>query len=451
MSGTAGSGTATRTGFEGTARDFWESRPRRPRRGRKIAGVAAGIGERYEIDPVIVRVVLVVAAVLGGGLGLLVYVLGWLLLPDEGDEVSAAEALIGRGRSSMSHGLTAVLCIALFPLSGMTFGPSWLGGTAIVGIALLGTGMYLLHRNRGHLNRPASAYATSAGAAPVFFRAEPETDGGAGEAGASGGVSGGASGGAPDGVAGGGVSGVSGGGVSGAPGGWDPLGADPTAWALPDAAESAPHAPHTPRPPRRRSPLAAITFALALLTAAVGTVLLVFGQEWFTPAHVIGLTLAVLGLGMVAGAFTGGTRGLAALAVPLAIAGLLLTAVPFDDLPDGGWDPIDDKPTSLEDLRSVYERTGGEIKLDLTELPPSSEPIEVKAAVGMGHIEITVPEDADVKYVCSTNVGEVNCLGDEQSGAGPELTVRHSSEGSGDQQFILNVSAKVGQVEVLRG
>lgn len=51
---------------------------------RKIAGVAAGVAEYFEFDPVAVRVAFVVAAVLGSGLGLLVYLVMWIVVPDEG-------------------------------------------------------------------------------------------------------------------------------------------------------------------------------------------------------------------------------------------------------------------------------------------------------------------------------------------------------------------------------
>jgi phage shock protein PspC (stress-responsive transcriptional regulator) len=69
-----------RDGIEGVVKDFWASRPRRPRYGRKIAGVAEGIGNRYAVDPVIVRVALVVTALFGGA-GVMFYLLGWLMPP----------------------------------------------------------------------------------------------------------------------------------------------------------------------------------------------------------------------------------------------------------------------------------------------------------------------------------------------------------------------------------
>src|SRR5690606_40124073 len=78
-----------------TVKDSSISRPRRTVRGRVVAGVAAGIGARYGIDPVLVRVALLVATVFGG-FGVTLYLIGWLLLPDERDDVSALESWVDR-------------------------------------------------------------------------------------------------------------------------------------------------------------------------------------------------------------------------------------------------------------------------------------------------------------------------------------------------------------------
>ncbi len=48
---------------------------------RKIAGVCGGLGEYFEIDPSLMRV-LAVAFVLAGGSGLLAYILAWIIVPE---------------------------------------------------------------------------------------------------------------------------------------------------------------------------------------------------------------------------------------------------------------------------------------------------------------------------------------------------------------------------------
>ncbi|SBT51245.1 PspC domain-containing protein [Micromonospora narathiwatensis] len=84
----------------------------RPRDGRYLAGVCAAIGRATNTDPVLWRVVL---AVLGffGGIGILVYLTAWLIIPGEGDTASPVESMLGRGRSSMSPVTVIVLSIVV--------------------------------------------------------------------------------------------------------------------------------------------------------------------------------------------------------------------------------------------------------------------------------------------------------------------------------------------------
>ncbi len=117
----------------------WLRRPRRSTGDRRIAGVAGGLGRAFGIDPVLIRVAFVVLTVFGGFGGLL-YVLGWLLLPSDGDEVSAVEALLGRGSSSvppaLAVGLVVVAVIAAFSMFswGLPFLPLAVGGVIVLAI-----------------------------------------------------------------------------------------------------------------------------------------------------------------------------------------------------------------------------------------------------------------------------------------------------------------------------
>jgi phage shock protein C len=53
---------------------------RRSSRDRMVAGVAGGIGEYFDIDPVLVRIAFV-AATLFAGTGLILYPIAWLVMP----------------------------------------------------------------------------------------------------------------------------------------------------------------------------------------------------------------------------------------------------------------------------------------------------------------------------------------------------------------------------------
>ncbi|MFI2709844.1 PspC domain-containing protein [Micromonospora sp. NPDC018662] len=128
----------------------------RPREGRYLAGVCAAIGRATNTDPVLWRVLL---AVLGffGGIGILVYVAAWLIIPGEGDTASPVESMLGRGRSSMSPvtvivlGIVVAVGFAYVVTDG--FRAILLGAVILVGGALL-------------LNRDQRGPASGAGAYP---------------------------------------------------------------------------------------------------------------------------------------------------------------------------------------------------------------------------------------------------------------------------------------------
>lgn len=62
----------------------------RSRSERWLAGVCGGIGNYFNTDPTVIRVLFVVAALILGG-GLLIYLILWLIIPLEPDVVEALE------------------------------------------------------------------------------------------------------------------------------------------------------------------------------------------------------------------------------------------------------------------------------------------------------------------------------------------------------------------------
>lgn len=52
---------------------------------KKIAGVCGGVAEYFGIDATIVRIALVIFIALGGS-GLLLYLIGWLVMPKKPDD-----------------------------------------------------------------------------------------------------------------------------------------------------------------------------------------------------------------------------------------------------------------------------------------------------------------------------------------------------------------------------
>ncbi len=47
---------------------------------KMIAGVCGGLGEYFDIDPTIVRLIVVASALAAGG-GLVAYILAWIIIP----------------------------------------------------------------------------------------------------------------------------------------------------------------------------------------------------------------------------------------------------------------------------------------------------------------------------------------------------------------------------------
>ena len=54
----------------------------RSKKDRMLGGVCAGLGEHFDIDPTVIRLVWAVITVISIGTGVLVYILAWILIPE---------------------------------------------------------------------------------------------------------------------------------------------------------------------------------------------------------------------------------------------------------------------------------------------------------------------------------------------------------------------------------
>jgi len=64
----------------------------RPRLGRKVAGVCLGFSEYFDLDVSLVRLVWLVTSLLSGGVGVIAYVIAWIVMPNEPALLPAAPA-----------------------------------------------------------------------------------------------------------------------------------------------------------------------------------------------------------------------------------------------------------------------------------------------------------------------------------------------------------------------
>jgi phage shock protein PspC (stress-responsive transcriptional regulator) len=212
----------------------------RSRDDRMVAGVCGGAGRYFDIDPVIPRVVLAGLAVFGGA-GLVIYALGWLLLPEDGEPTTRLERWLEGRRGDRTRDLVIVIA-ALIALS-FVFNPSpfahRISGAAFVIIVVL-TVAALVRRHRG--SRVDTVTATHG----------------------------------------------------------QPFGPT-TAPYGPAAYQPAP----VVRRPRERSWLGWLTFGATLLVAGIMCVVALAGWAHPQPADVLAASIAVIGVGVLVGAVAG--------------------------------------------------------------------------------------------------------------------------------------------------
>jgi len=388
--------------------------------GRHIAGVAGGLARHFDIDPIVVRVVLVVLVFFGGA-GLLLYAVGWLLIPEE-DTGRATVRMDARSRSLVLYvaaGL-AVLAILGDTVGGYHF--PW--PLVVIGLVVL-----VIVGQRGRLPRGGIGDAR-VGWAPwnrITDPVEPTS--------------------APDSAAGS-AAGPAGATrvdlTKGAPGG-----------TVPPAAPTPPPAPPAyapaPRDPRKRGPiLFGLTLAVIALAEGILGMADVAGADIAAPAYPA-LALGIIGAGLVLGAFWGRAGG-------LILLGLLGTVVLVASVAAHEWDVtgrhIDISPTSAAALSSRYDFDLGEARIDLTRLDPADlDGRTLTIDGGVGHIRIVVPDGVEVHAHGSVDgPGQVEIFDTSRGGFDSALSeTRPAADGTTVDAPVLTVDATldIGSVEIL--
>jgi PGF-CTERM protein len=395
---------------------------RRSRSDRKALGVAGGLGQWAGVDPLVFRVLFVVLTVFGGS-GLLLYALGWLLVPEDGETESEAQRLVnGRSRSSAATviGILVVLVIGIAATGWfIDSGPGFGGLGALVAVIAI---VVLISRNhRGPVT------GTGPGAVPAGPPSAPAEPGAYGQTPGTAYVA------AP----------------SPAPSPATPP-TVPTASYTPTTTYPV-YVPAPPAPPRERSVLGRVTVSLALIVVGV-----LIGWNGATDSDVpvraiIAAALAVVGLGLVVGAYVGRARGLVVLGVLLT---LLVSAAAVADIPvRGGVGDRTWAPATVSDLHDPYRLGVGQSELDLTQLDlASAGRTRVEIRQGVGHLLVIVPDNVVVRVVADANAGEVLLPGQHQVN-GTDLSERVVlPEGSAPSAAVLVVDAElgVGSLEVRR-
>lgn len=352
---------------------------------RRIAGVAGGLARHLDVDPIIVRVALVVLVFFGGS-GLLLYAAGWLLVPEEGtpdqplglDERSRRVALIGAG------------VLAALAALGDWAGAFWFPWPVVI-VALLV--LWFLNRNQQQAGTPTSGYGSNLTGSTYdgFAQAGPAYAG---------------------------------------PTYTGPT-YDPTAYVR-------------PRNPRKRGPVL-FWATLALIAIGVGTLGVIDAAGTDVPeAGYAALAMAITGVMLVLGAFWGRAGGLILVGLIAAIATVGGTA--SGDWEDTR---LSITPLDPGQVRDSYDFGSGEMTLDLSGVTDVDALDGHRLSVdgGVGTVEVIVPAGMDVTVDASTGVGQAEVFGRATGGFGAQQD-GFLDGGAEVPDMTIEVDLGVGQVTV---
>jgi phage shock protein PspC (stress-responsive transcriptional regulator) len=235
---------------------------------------------------------------------------------------------------------------------------------------------------------------------------------------------------------------------------WLLMPAGPPAYGPPNYGMPAEQRVKAPLGPR--SPVPGLTIAALLI--AVGLLALInrFGGWDVHPRVFLGTALLVVGLGLIAAAFSTGRTargGLIALGVVLSLALLVASTQPWKNVRGGVGDRTF-RPVAESQVRDVYRGGLGDMTVDLTGVDVSNlaAPITTRVEHGVGDLEIRVPRDADVRLDVMSGVGSIDTFGQGSvdNGFFPG-TGSGSWVDDGRAEFVIAVHNGAGDVEVSRG
>jgi phage shock protein PspC (stress-responsive transcriptional regulator) len=455
----------------------------------KLAGVCAGVARHWNVDPVLVRVGCVLLA-LSGGIGLVLYVAGWLLIPDDGKEKPVIHDLLGEQATRLSRevwiAIVVLACIvsviALGGISPFGFGP------ALILALIWYFGYY-----RSKVRRPApppGGPTPPAVPQPTEFYSHPGPPTAFTEAAAAwrerivqvqretaarqapGPVSPPApqpfspqpSGTQP--------SGPQPFGTTVPPGGWPVEAAEdrsePDGWARPPEADDQqaflahpdPVGLYAPEPVSTPVRVKAADLPSARRLRLVGLLLLGLTLTGLAIADSVGVAvpavvylaaaLLVVGLVLVAATWFGRARGILPVGIVLAIATAVATAVPQVPTPDQ-WQPHHVSYSTVAELPAAGDTFDlGAADVDLSQLALRKD-ATYTASVDLGALTVTVPPDVNVALDYTVDAGSVTVFG-VQKANGTELhaVLPADSSQTGRPTLTLKLSADVGQIEVKR-
>ncbi len=192
-----------------------------------------------------------------------------------------------------------------------------------------------------------------------------------------------------------------------------------------------------------RSPLGWYVTAATLIAIGVAAMLDRATSLALLPGQYFGLALTFVGAGLLIGSWWGRAR---VLILPALLVLLLGIPAAFLTVPlEGGVGGPYYAPTSMSELDEQYQLAFGRLTVDLTELPVSTEPINVEAAVGAGGLRVIVPDNVQLRVDTEVGAGATSVLGETQGGT--DLS-NHYEIGDLGRLIVLHLSTGIGGIEV---
>ncbi|MBT8227429.1 MAG: PspC domain-containing protein [Dactylosporangium sp.] len=420
----------------------------RPLSGRYLAGVCAALGQATRSDPVLWRVLLSVL-VLFGGVGLLVYLVAWLLIPAEGDTASPLEAALGRGQSGTSPVVVVVVSVAVTMMFLITvFGDSRVGFLGL--LVVVGLAVWLTRRGPMAGQPPVPMPGATPGQpGPGAQPMPPPADAAEGASSTDA---------APTVT----LPGTSPTATTQPLTPHGPFATSPYAASLgytypPDAPAAAypglkpPGMPPQPPRPRRRSALGRLTLSLLCIVIGIAAIIDLSGINVTADAY-FAVAVAVVGLGLLAGSWFGRSRGLIPLGVVLALA--LLAAAGSGPVHLDGPERSDVvwAPNDIESVEPRYHIDVGSAVLDLSKVSFEDHDVTVTVNVDVGNITVVLPDDVDVVVKAKVGIGQTQVLDESWGGVGGSRgavsDLGRDGKGGGNLELLITLDA--GHVEVSR-
>lgn len=384
----------------------------RPKDGAVVAGVCAGLGRRWQVDPKLLRIAVIVLS-LAGGLGLVAYGAAALLIPREGSADMPIRSLLPFTRSWPTPALVAAVGIAGALLVAALGGWSGAGLGPVLVIAAVW--YFGLHRQRTVITPARTASPTPFDRAAEAWRQrllEQRT-------------------------------------VTESPGtAPSPISPLPTPSAspwVPVPAHAAAAIPAIPRVTRRRGWLWLV--ALALAAAGLGVVaLLDRNGVTASPVAYWAAVLAALGLTLVAATRVGRPPAMVAATVltGVAMASAMVPASP--GLAEVG--EVQQSYSSAADLPAEVSVGLGEVTLDLADLTLATD-AATTVRVGAGTATLILPAEVNSEVAWTVKAGEYHSSGQERSGIDLSGLDTFTPDPGGPVLRVV-ASVEAGTLEVIR-